>query len=271
MELELDLKITTTKGDPHSTDFRIAKDRAGPVFLSRETETTFILTAHLRGFKREDVKIDINEDGTLISISGEKAVQEMVMKGWVMHKNEPNLKSFIKVFKIPLEVLLDRIKANYNDDESTLTIYMPKQNEGIMIGGGIEEVKNDDKQVSDHETLQEESMHESDEDDEIRELVPYSRRRIDDEGVSSSIQETEGEVCSRINGESDKTEEIVEEKVEEGCKTKQGIKEERSYDGYEMEEKNNKCTLFGPCIFIGSTLIASLVMLLVRLVKPKRH
>ncbi|XP_021737470.1 uncharacterized protein LOC110703977, partial [Chenopodium quinoa] len=225
MELELDLKITTTKGDHHSTDFRIAKDRAGPVFLSRETETKFVLTAHLRGYRREDVKIDINEDGTLISISGEKAVQEMVMKGWEMHKNEPNLKSFIKVFKIPLEVLLDRIKANYNDDESILTIYMPKQNEGIMIGGGIEEVKNDEKQVSDHETLQEESinkdvtnidqveeiMHESDEDNEIEEIVLNSRK-TDEEVSSSSVQEIEGEECSRINGESDKIEEKVEEK-----------------------------------------------------------
>ena len=50
MELELGLKITQTRGDLTSTaDFRIAKDRAGPVFLSRENDTMFILTAHLKG------------------------------------------------------------------------------------------------------------------------------------------------------------------------------------------------------------------------------
>lgn len=77
----------------------------------------------------EDIKIDINEDGTLISISCEnnsKAVQEKEMV--MMHNKEPNL---IKVFKIPQGVSLDGIKANFNDDESTLTIYMPKLNKGI--------------------------------------------------------------------------------------------------------------------------------------------
>lgn len=50
MELELGLKITQTQDDISSTaDFRIAKDGGGIVFLSRETENMFILTAHLRG------------------------------------------------------------------------------------------------------------------------------------------------------------------------------------------------------------------------------
>ena len=51
MEVELGLKITRIKDDTTSiSDFQFAKDRAGPVFLSKETDATFTLTAHLKGF-----------------------------------------------------------------------------------------------------------------------------------------------------------------------------------------------------------------------------
>lgn len=50
MELELGLKITKAMDDLVSmSDFRIAKDRAGSVFLSRENDDMFVLTAHLKG------------------------------------------------------------------------------------------------------------------------------------------------------------------------------------------------------------------------------
>lgn len=50
MELELGLKITKTRDDIASiSEYQLAKDRAGPVFQSRETNTLFILTAHLKG------------------------------------------------------------------------------------------------------------------------------------------------------------------------------------------------------------------------------
>lgn len=51
MELELGLKITKTRNDLTSTtaNFQLAKDASGPVFISKETEAMFILTAHLKG------------------------------------------------------------------------------------------------------------------------------------------------------------------------------------------------------------------------------
>jgi hypothetical protein len=50
MELELGLKITHTRDDITSfTGLRVAKDHAGPLFLSRETETMFNLIAYLTG------------------------------------------------------------------------------------------------------------------------------------------------------------------------------------------------------------------------------
>ena len=50
MELELGLKISKTIVDfTSSADLLIAKDRFGPVFVSKETESLFVLTAHLKG------------------------------------------------------------------------------------------------------------------------------------------------------------------------------------------------------------------------------
>jgi len=48
MDLELGLKITKTRDDIASiSEYRLAK--AEPIFQSRETNTAFILTAHLKG------------------------------------------------------------------------------------------------------------------------------------------------------------------------------------------------------------------------------
>ncbi|KAF4375579.1 hypothetical protein G4B88_022226 [Cannabis sativa] len=150
MELELGLKITKSTDDITSTttNLRIAKDSSGPVFISRETDTKFILTAHLK-------------EGTEISISGERPVRELVMSGWMMQKKEVELKGFIKVFRIPDGVILDRIKAKFNNQESVLTIVIPKSSKGIR-GVGIEEVKEEEvvnKDETDHATISEEQTH----------------------------------------------------------------------------------------------------------------
>ncbi|KAM6559780.1 hypothetical protein CsatA_029019 [Cannabis sativa] len=163
MELELGLKITKSTDDITSTttNLRIAKDSSGPVFISRETDTKFILTAHLKGFVREQIGININEEGTEISISGERPVRELVMSGWMMQKKEVELKGFIKVFRIPDGVILDRIKAKFNNQESVLTIVIPKSSKGIR-GVGIEEVKEEEvvnKDETDHATISEEQTH----------------------------------------------------------------------------------------------------------------
>ncbi|CAI8604345.1 unnamed protein product [Vicia faba] len=142
MEVELGLKITRTKDDSTSiSDFQFAKDRAGPIFLSKETDSTFSLTAHLKGYKKENIDININKDGTKISVSGEKEVQEMQM---VPFKKEVKTKGFRKKFEIPNGVILDKIKAKYNEEEGLLTIVMPKIAKGILCGVGIEEVKEEE-------------------------------------------------------------------------------------------------------------------------------
>ncbi|XP_057974104.1 uncharacterized protein LOC131162024 [Malania oleifera] len=143
MEFELGLRISRTPDDNASTHLRIANDGAGhDLFLSRETQTMFILTAHLKGFRRESIEIKINEDGSQIEISGEKPdVQETVKLGRKMYKKEVEMmRKFRKVFGIPEGVNLDRIKAKFNDEEATLTILMPKLARGGIRGVGIKEM-----------------------------------------------------------------------------------------------------------------------------------
>ncbi|KAI3460475.1 hypothetical protein Pfo_017138 [Paulownia fortunei] len=139
MALELGVKFTRV-ADEFTSDFQIAKDRAGPLFLSRESDAMFILTAYLKGYKRGNIKIDINEDGTLIAISGERKVKETVIVGWKLYKKDTEIKGFKKVFRIPDGVILDKIMANFNEDESTLTITMPKKVKGIR-GIAIDEIE----------------------------------------------------------------------------------------------------------------------------------
>lgn len=64
------------------------------------------------------------------------------MLAWTMQKQEVELRGIIRVFRIPSGVVLDRIKAKFRDEESILTISMPKSVRGIS-GVGIVEVKGD--------------------------------------------------------------------------------------------------------------------------------
>ncbi|XP_004237795.1 uncharacterized protein [Solanum lycopersicum] len=145
MEMEMGLKLTRVANESSSTEFQFAKDRAGPLFQSTETDTMFILTVHLKGYIQENIKVDINEEGTIIAIRGEKSVQETVMVGWKLIKKDVEVRKFSKAFKIPDGVILDEIKARFDDEISILTIKMPKKVKGIL---GIEFVE-----VKEHEEL----------------------------------------------------------------------------------------------------------------------
>ncbi|KAJ8531277.1 hypothetical protein K7X08_026711 [Anisodus acutangulus] len=145
MEMEMGLKLTRLADEFSSTEFQFAKDRAGPLFQSTETDTMFILTVHLKGYIQENIKIDINKEGTIIAIRGEKPVEETVMVGWKLVKKGVEIRKFSKAYKIPDGVILDKIKARFDEEKSILTVKMPKKVKGIL---GIEFVE-----VKEHEDL----------------------------------------------------------------------------------------------------------------------
>nr|XP_027093302.1 uncharacterized protein LOC113713712 [Coffea arabica] len=153
MDLELGLKLRRVADEFCLADFQFYKDRTGPVFISTETDSKFFLTAHLKGHRKQNIKIEINEDGTRIIISGEMEIQETVMVEWRLYRKETEIRRFRKAFKIPDGVILDKIKAKYNADECILTISMPKKDKGIR-GFDIEEVQEQELAREGSETLE---------------------------------------------------------------------------------------------------------------------
>ncbi|MCD7469462.1 hypothetical protein HAX54_008513 [Datura stramonium] len=141
MDLELRSKLARVSDEFISTEFlQFPRDQAGLIFQSTETDTMFILTAHLKGYTRGNIKMDINEEGTKMVVTCEKPVQQTVMNEMKVIKKDVELRKFTKVFKIPVGVMLDQIKTNFNEEASILTITMPKRVKGIL-GTGIQEVK----------------------------------------------------------------------------------------------------------------------------------
>lgn len=78
-------------------------------------------------------------------------MQEMQM---IPFKKELKIKGFRKKFKIPDGVVLDRIKAKYDEEDAALTIVMPKMEMAKGISGdGLEEVK--EEEVVNNSVIQE--------------------------------------------------------------------------------------------------------------------
>nr|XP_043618365.1 uncharacterized protein LOC122590099 [Erigeron canadensis] len=114
-----------------------------PIFTSQQTDSSFILTSHLQEYGRRNINIEINEDGSIITISGEQAEK---------------MKGFRRTFRIPEGVVLDKVKARFDQDVSRLTIKMPKLVKGLMGTGiqGLEDTgKGDTSKQESHQEIQE--------------------------------------------------------------------------------------------------------------------
>ena len=86
-----------------------------------ETETGFELHLALPGMKKEEVKIDLNEN--TLTISGERNFQKEETKG-TWHYNEIRQGKFSRSFVLPEGILHDAIEANFAD--GILEIKLPK-------------------------------------------------------------------------------------------------------------------------------------------------
>ncbi|KAK2996580.1 hypothetical protein RJ639_026508 [Escallonia herrerae] len=145
MEVELGFKLTKFIDDLAYADILIAKDGIFPIFLYRESDTMFILTCHLEGYRGKNIQIEIKEDGTRIEIRGEKATQEMITEDW-------KVRGFRKTYKIPDGFVLEKIKAKFNEDKLNLTILMPKLIRGTNVK--IEEMREEECSKKSSESLQ---------------------------------------------------------------------------------------------------------------------
>ncbi|XP_010428746.1 PREDICTED: gelsolin-related protein of 125 kDa [Camelina sativa] len=254
MEVELGLKITRTKDDVSSSrDFQVVKDSFGRhLSLSRETNSVFILTLHLKGFKKDGVDIEINKEGNRIKISGRKQVQEMVLVKWVEWKKETEVKEFKKVFRIPDIVNLDKIKAKLNEEDGTLTVTMPKKIKGIT-GLKIEEEEEEEEEEKTEPVVEEKTEEKTEPEEEIKEEL---KPEVEEE------EEEEEEEPQREVEEDKIEEEVVEEETRDHDEEKKEEVEDKP-----RKKRRKKFRL--PC-FAGSTLLMSIIVFIIQLIQSRK-
>lgn len=80
----------------------------------------FVVITELPGIKRDDV--DIQVKGNRVRIAGTKAIQ--YGEGASLHRRERTSGSFDRTIAIPVEVDVDRVKAEYRD--GILALFLPR-------------------------------------------------------------------------------------------------------------------------------------------------
>ena len=95
-----------------------------PAFDVSETEETIIVKAELAGMDAKEIDITLTEG--ILTIKGEKK-REKEDTGENYHRLERRYGSFVRSFRLPVEVKTDAIDASYKD--GVLTLSLPKLEE----------------------------------------------------------------------------------------------------------------------------------------------
>ena len=88
----------------------------------RETPEAHVLKADLPGLKKEEVKVEI-EDNSVLQISGERNV-EKEDKNDTWHRVERSSGKFMRRFRLPENAKMDQVKASM--ENGVLTVTVPK-------------------------------------------------------------------------------------------------------------------------------------------------
>ncbi|KAL2344088.1 hypothetical protein Fmac_005373 [Flemingia macrophylla] len=89
----------------------------------KETPEAHVFTADIPGLKKEEVKVQI-EDDRLLQISGERNV-EKEDKNHTWHRVERSSGKFMRSFRLPENAKVDQVKASM--ENGVLTITVPKE------------------------------------------------------------------------------------------------------------------------------------------------
>ncbi len=92
-----------------------------PVVNTREGESAFHIDVDLPGVKKEDIKVDINND--VLTISGERKTKEEV-KEEDYYKVETTFGKFSRSFTLPESVDMENIEAR--SENGVLEVVIPK-------------------------------------------------------------------------------------------------------------------------------------------------
>ncbi|CAK9135706.1 unnamed protein product [Ilex paraguariensis] len=89
----------------------------------KETPTAHVIKADLPGLKKEEVKVEV-EDDRVLQISGERR-KDLEEKGDTWHRVERSSGKFVRKFRLPENAKVEQIKAAM--ENGVLTVTVPKE------------------------------------------------------------------------------------------------------------------------------------------------
>jgi HSP20 family protein len=123
-ELEgIQTRLNRIFGDPPTRsidDDRFFANWVPPVDI-QETEKEYVVKADLPDVKKEDVKVEIDED--VLTVEGERK-QENEEKNKRFHRTERTYGKFVRRFTLPTQVDGTAVKAEFKD--GVLNVHLPK-------------------------------------------------------------------------------------------------------------------------------------------------
>ncbi len=94
-----------------------------PTVNTREDDKTYVIELDLPGIKKENIKVNIDSENHILSISGERKFKDEVKKE-DYYKIESSYGKFMRTFSLPDNVNVENIDAKTED--GVLHITLPK-------------------------------------------------------------------------------------------------------------------------------------------------